>query len=498
MPNLSFTRWTGSSWSAWPELVVAWCCPVAWIGVVISDLQIPNHFARRISVVVALLLGVGVISRLPAQTARINRESVARVERVQLLPGTKKTSLEIVANMPISAQARVLTRPDRLVIDVPNAVIGSSLHKLVVGRGGVKDIRAGLFSADPPITRIVVDWNSRKSYQVLPSGRTVIIKLEDQGGPTRAHGQPTAVVPASFRSRVEQVSLLSDTGVKLEIAANGPIAPETRVVSGPDRLVIDVPNAVPGRGLRNLAVHRGGVKDVRTGLLSITPPVTRIVVDLDAPLSYQLFSSGNTVIVQLGQRDALVPTLAREPQVWAFPRVTVTYRRGLLSIHADQATLAEVLNEVHRKTGADIAIPPEAERDETVVDLGPAAESEVLTSLLNGTPFNFILVGSADDPSQVRNVLLMPKGFDVSLSAGPSAEVAQGESHSSASSLTGAGSFHNKNKEGVQTSPPSAVTTPFRAHQPSESPEPSSQPTDDELSTPAPASLEQPQPPPGV
>jgi AMIN domain len=461
-----------------------------------NDLQIPNHFARRISGVVALLLGVGAIPRLPAQIARIKGEYVARVERVRLLPGTK-TSFEIVANMPISAQAQVLTRPDRLVIDVPNAVIGSTLHKLVVGRGGVKDIRVGLFSADPPMTRIVVDWNSGKSYQVLPSGKTVIIKLEDQGSPTRAHGPPTAVVPTSFRSRVERVSLLSDDGVKLEIAANGPIAAETQVVSGPDRLVIDVPNAVPGQGLRNLAVHRGGVKDVRIGLLSITPPVTRIVVDLDAPQAYKLLSSGKTVTVQLGQKEALVPP-ARQPQVLALPKLTVSDHSGLLSIRADRATLAEVLNEVHRKTGADIAIPPGAEIDEIVVDLGPAPANQVLTSLLNGTRFNYIIVGSAEDPSQLQSVLLTPKGVGVSLAADPSAEVAQGEPHSSASNLAVAGSFHNKNKEGVHSSPPSEVTTPLSPSQPSDFREPSSQPTDQELATPAPASLEQPQPPPGV
>ena len=76
------------------------------------------------------------------------------------------------------------------------------------------------------------------------------------------------------------------------------------------------------------------------------------------------------------------------------PTVTVTFENGLLRILADKATLAQILFEVQRQTRAEIAIPAGAEQEEVVADLGPAPARDVLASLLNGSSYNFIFVGS--------------------------------------------------------------------------------------------------------
>jgi AMIN domain len=52
---------------------------------------------------------------------------------------------------------------------------------------------------------------------------------------------------------VQHVALLGDeTGMQLEITSSQPITPQTRVLSNPDRVVIDFPNALPGRELRGI------------------------------------------------------------------------------------------------------------------------------------------------------------------------------------------------------------------------------------------------------
>src|SRR2546425_11868845 len=87
--------------------------------------------------------------------------------------------------------------------------------------------------------------------------------------------------------------------IEIEIDASQQVTPQTRVLTGPDRLVIDFPNAVPGSGLRNLSVNRGDVKDVRVGLFEANPPTTRVVLDLKAPQNFHIFPTGNMVIVKL-------------------------------------------------------------------------------------------------------------------------------------------------------------------------------------------------------
>jgi hypothetical protein len=83
--------------------------------------------------------------------------------------------------------------------------------------------------------------------------------------------------------------------------------------------------------------------------------------------------------------DAVVPSQ---------PRVKVSYVDGMLQIHAEKSTLAEVLFEVQRQTQAEIAIPAGAEQEQVIADIGPAPAREVLATLLNGSHYNFIFVGN--------------------------------------------------------------------------------------------------------
>jgi hypothetical protein len=123
------------------------------------------------------------------------------------------------------------------------------------------------------------------------------------------------------------------------------------------------------------------------------------------------------VIVKVGGIASVPPPNAASitptpPPQQAKPvsRLQVEFRNGALSIKADKATLAQVLFQVHQRTGADIPIPSAAEQEQVVADIGPAPASEALASLLYGSPFDFVLVGSDRNPTQLRRVLLTPRG----------------------------------------------------------------------------------------
>src|SRR5438046_2250880 len=224
--------------------------------------------------------------------------------------------------------------------------------------------------------------------------------------------------------------------LELEVKASQSVAPTVRVLTGPDRLVIDFPNAVPGNDLRNIPVNRGEVKGVRVGLFAQNPPITRVVLDLKAPQPYQLFPSGKSVIVKVGDGASAQPmaptpgpiisaliarpahtvtpasytTISTPPPSKPAPRLNVNFQNGRLTIWANKATLAEVLSEIHRQTGAEIPIPADAGQDQVIANLGPAPARDVLTALLNGSRFNFILVGSDRDATQLKSVILKARG----------------------------------------------------------------------------------------
>src|SRR5450755_1776326 len=95
---------------------------------------------------------------------------------------------------------------------------------------------------------------------------------------------PPTIAPTTT-ARVEQVVVhaadAADAAVAVEIQTSGaPVAPDTQVITGPDRIVVDFPGALPAAQLRALKVNQGALKGIRTGLFFSNPPITRVVLDL--------------------------------------------------------------------------------------------------------------------------------------------------------------------------------------------------------------------------
>jgi hypothetical protein len=103
------------------------------------------------------------------------------------------------------------------------------------------------------------------------------------------------------------------------------------------------------------------------------------------------------------------PTLEQMP---ALPP-KVRFSNGLLSIVAENSTLGDILRAVRTQTGAAVEIPSNA-TERVVTHLGPGPAREVLASLLNGSHFNYVMLGSATNPSMVDRVILTSKSGGVS------------------------------------------------------------------------------------
>ena len=205
--------------------------------------------------------------------------------------------------------------------------------------------------------------------------------------------------------RVQNVRVVgAGQAIEVEIQTSGTVTPTSQIITGPDRIIVDFPGSIPAPELRKVSVNRGALKMIRAGLFSANPPVTRVVLDLSSPQTYQVFSVRNVVMLKVGTTTATAAgnvqsTTAdfRPSDAIAPPPkspVDVTYGDGMLTIRAQRATLAQVLFEVQRQTGAEIAIPAGAESEEIAAELGPAPAREVLATLLNGSRYNFIFVGN--------------------------------------------------------------------------------------------------------
>jgi hypothetical protein len=261
----------------------------------------------------------------------------------------------------------------------------------------------------------------------------------------------TAHSQARPQARVLKMSVSAQGPIQLQVQTSVPVVPQAQVISGPERLIVDIAGAVPGSALRGVTVNRNEVKRIRVGLFSTAPPVTRIVLDLSSLKSYRITPVASGFVVSLSQgpsntaqvnhasvrqAEASIPDDSDSPPTvgWVLQRVTSTrthnlshaavvktiaantpapvkgvrvqFSDGKLEIHAHDSTLSEVLFQIQKQTGAEIAIPAGTERERVFVDAGPAPASQVLAELLNGSSLNFVVVGSESDPNVLRSVIL--------------------------------------------------------------------------------------------
>jgi hypothetical protein len=308
------------------------------------------HFGAVLAL--AAVLSPPLSSPLFAQQAQQKSENKtnktsAEVQHVVVRGTGNAVEVEIqTSGAPLAPDTQAITGPDRIVVDFPGALPAAELRALKVNSGALKGVRAGLFFSNPPITRVVLDLTEPQSYQISTtqiskSQNVVIVKL-------------TSGKLNSEKSGSEKLS-------------------STQVNPAPSHLSTAAwaktpASAAPAAKLQNASLASGSQVTSVTGG--------------DARMSSAV---ANTTTVAASENEAPAP-----PK----PNVVVSFTNGLLRIHAEKATLAQVLFEVQRQTQAEIAIPAGAEQEQVAADLGPAPARDVLGSLLNGSPYNFIFIGT--------------------------------------------------------------------------------------------------------
>lgn len=102
----------------------------------------------------------------------------------------------------------------------------------------------------------------------------------------------------------------------------------------------------------------------------------------------------------------------------------VSFQNNQLTIVAPNSTLADILRAVKKQTGAEIEVPSAPER--VVTHLGPGPAREVVADLLNGSRFNYVLLGSPGDDNALTRVVLVAKNGPQEITPTPQVDPALG------------------------------------------------------------------------
>src|SRR5579859_3643356 len=83
-------------------------------------------------------------------------DPVAVVHSIRALPEASGPIVEIISTRPVVPKIGKLENPARLVIDLPNARLGTQERRLDFRGSEINGIRLNQFRENPPVARIVV------------------------------------------------------------------------------------------------------------------------------------------------------------------------------------------------------------------------------------------------------------------------------------------------------------------------------------------------------
>jgi hypothetical protein len=308
----------------------------------------------------------------------------------------------------------------------------------------VRGIRSSLFGTDKngaPITRLVFDLDQPVEFQgAVHAGKFVItihdrvslseqktqvpaappVKQSPPALPAPPEPKSVATAPPTELNRIRISSTADSLSIRLDF--DNPAVPQT--TRQDHRLVLDFANtsfsplwSQPA----TLRVNSSAIKTLRVGALK-NPPVLRIVLDQNNETPPEISSEGGSLVLQFRGGNAVsasaspstpqpTPSPASSPptSLGISPKPPmVMYKSGLLFVDADNSTLADILSEIAKETGAIIDVPrTDGLQDYVVLKVGPARPVYVIYTLLQGSSYQCQFEFKKD--GSIAKIIVTPK-----------------------------------------------------------------------------------------
>ncbi len=206
--------------------------------------------------------------------------------------------------------------------------------------------------------------------------------------------KPAAASAVSKIAAIKSFRIVQEKdGPAVEILSTRPLVPSIHAIGGPDRLVIDLPNARLETQQKRISVQADQIGSIRADQFQQNPPVARVVVDLLAPRAYTWDAAGNRLLVHLGKipgqttsspfETPTVPSLTPAPQ----PVVAAVRAAGPLALAGNHGGSASSITagpdtavlslssggKVHVCPGTTVSVTPSENRHNVMLSMNTGA-----------------------------------------------------------------------------------------------------------------------------
>lgn len=210
---------------------------------------------------------------------KINEKVIVKVQDIRFDDSGGFPQLDIVADNPVKYSYFMLSNPDRMVIDIADAIAATEFETKEINKDEIIRVRIGQFSIKPYVTRIVVDLKDQQKAKIVQS----------------ADKKNVSIVYANI---IQPVTVAKE-GFSHVVTIQGSKTIDTMVtkLEDPKRIVIDVQGAVLEGTEQNIETGSPLVSAVRTGQYEVG--TARVVVDVNADVYYDVRNEGSVTKVYI-------------------------------------------------------------------------------------------------------------------------------------------------------------------------------------------------------
>jgi type IV pilus assembly protein PilQ len=193
---------------------------------------------------------------------------------------------------------------------------------------------------------------------------------------------------AQTPSQLDRVNVVRDAdNVRVEMTASGAVTPKVSKLDSPARVVIDLPETVMATGQSRIAVDASGIKGVRIGMDGQAHPTTRVVVDLEKALAYELTPgpAGKLVLTLHGYAAAQPKTVAAESSA-PVTTAPVTKPADKSADSPSDFVFVEPAYQAKAETKNDVSDEPTVGAQEAAARFSDKTAAELLPVSMNAAP----------------------------------------------------------------------------------------------------------------